>query len=161
MAGPLVTGSIANVLKITPELSRRHIELMLDKTGIPLGNNPKKTGKLKMLNSYKLVWVAQRLQEELKNKRFKNASERDAFIDSQLANPKIYDFTTAAQISLKKSKETAFLDNCKNLAAAIKLARTSLLLHPTVAAKKHLVHLYNLSGHTQNRDFYKGLTDFN
>jgi formate dehydrogenase maturation protein FdhE len=88
-AVPMVTGALSNVLALVPGLSTNELRILLRKSAVALPGVVYSAG---MLNSYKLVRIADRLRE---NKSFIQ-STNESYRRQVLSAPDLYDFSAEA-----------------------------------------------------------------
>ncbi len=156
LAAPLVAGSIANTVSILSSFTRKQSEILLSSTGLKLQGNIRAPNGLKMLNSYKMVRVAERIRKKIRSGPMLTGKILEDFISKELQDPNNYDFKDEAN-ALIKSAEKVGRTSCEKKWAAIAMFREAFLLSGEHTARVNLVELYNEVGYSINADFYKKL----
>jgi hypothetical protein len=174
-ATPLVTAALANVKSIISELTTAQAAILLKKSSTPLTPALVHHGPapLPLVNAYKLVRVANRMQKA----RWDDLSPSQK--DAMLKNPALYNFQSEASQTLKTAlqkltlleteirqdphafnlgvnpeKRAAF---CQTLAKILQNLRKSFLLDPTTDAQKFLAVLYAQLEFPLNSAFYQSV----
>lgn len=147
-AAPLVTGTIANLISIIPDLSLNEARAILKNTAQLTVNsyeNPRKNGA-GTLNAFKAIEVAKRLRE---NKNFKRAD---------LLNPKsnIFNFQQQSENFYSQSQNITGY-SCHAIRTRIHLLRKAFLLDGREEARRDLIRLFELVGLTDNANFLKSI----
>lgn len=146
-AAPLVTGALANVLALLPDLSLEEASELLRRTAQPTINShqrPQRNGA-GLLNAYKLVEVA---------KRLKNAGWPKG--RKQLINdPSIYNFSELARVLLAEGKKLLQEDDCQKKRDGLSKIRRSFLLDYNDESRKILISIYGRENFSANASFYK------
>lgn len=157
-AAPIVSGSIVNTLQIAPELTRNNIELLLRKTGVDLNLAKGQGQDIKMINSYKMVRVAERLQKALQTKKSLSPDEKEKFISGFISDPKNLDFESEAKMLMNEGQRNEDSGDCSLVWKSIGKYRESFLLSNSKEAATHLVYLYKKIGLTVNSQFFERFT---
>lgn len=158
LAVPLVSGSIVNAMGFLPDMDRNVAEELIKKTAITLDKvKTKFPGKPApgMLNSYKMVRVADRIRSELSKTRIKEPSAIRAFILAELKKPQTVDFSIEAKQLADSASKMLVSENCDDLFLTEKNLRSSYLLNPNPETKSLLIALYEKMGFKLNADFYR------
>jgi hypothetical protein len=157
-ATPLVTGSIAYALALLPDLNYDEVRVLLSNTAIHTTNSrqkPVRKNGAGMLNSLKLLRVAEKLQKE----NFSKLSPKERM--EKLQETELYDFNS---LDLEERTQKAFQkfqnnneDLCEKRAAFDEL-RTIFLLTESDSSRKILSDIYKGLGFEMDALFYQGLT---
>ncbi|OYZ20697.1 MAG: hypothetical protein B7Y39_10430 [Bdellovibrio sp. 28-41-41] len=158
LAGPLVSGSIVNALGFLPDMNRPIVEELIKATSIKMDKVKSKFAGQSapgMLNSYKMVRVADRIRIELSKTKIKDPNEIRAFISAELKKPQTVNFSVEAKQLANAASKVIVSDRCSDLSTAEKALRSSYLLEPTPETKGLLVKVYEKMGFKLNADFYR------
>lgn len=158
LAAPLVSGSIVNALGFLPDMNRNVAEELIKATSIKL-SKVKSTFPGQpppgMLNSYKMVRVADRIRSELSKTKIKEPNAVRAFILAELKKPQTLDFSSEAKQLADTAAKVLISEKCEDLFLAEKNLRSSYLLNPNSETKSLLIKLYEKVGYKLNADFYR------
>jgi hypothetical protein len=175
-ATPLVTGALANVKSLIENLTTDQAAILLKKTGTPLMpslSDSSATTSVMLVNAYKLVRVAQRLQknswDDLSMPQKLALLQEDALYDFQAEAQEYLQIATgnldALKDQIKQNPQAFNLETnpeaqamfCSSLKQIILNLRTSSLLDSTTSAKKYLAVIYAQLGFALNSAFFKSL----
>lgn len=152
IAAPLVSGSIVNALKVLPEMTRNNIELLMEKTGL---SNHQMDNKVKIINAYKMVKVAERIRNKLKIEKSLSRLEKERLISKMIVDPETLDFSTFGNEILQRANEIKLNDDCGTVFRKLNMYREAFLLTESKAAAEEIVKMYDFLGLDQNKIFYQ------
>ncbi|MNK01261.1 hypothetical protein D3C87_190580 [compost metagenome] len=152
-AAAMTAGAIANVISILGPLTPEQAHEILKRTAIPLASSPNGENRghgYGLLNAYKLVRVAARVQTHMEQElHSKSAKDRQKLLLATLRNSHTYDFDEEARRTLEEAKAVFFEKSSKNpldprTARAFNLARVSFFLNPNQESKEFLNNMQTL-----------------
>lgn len=149
-ATPLVSGAVANVVALLPDITPSEVATLLKRTAVPTANSfekPQKNGA-GMLNALKLVEVAKRLQELGWPK---NRSKL-------ISKAKLYDFENQANEEIEQGRSLLMKDDTCSKSKGLRLLRKGFLLSPNQKRAGILAEAYRRLGYTTNAAFYGSLS---
>lgn len=136
-AAPMVSGALADTLSFLPDLSRKHAELLLEKTALPdaYGDD------VGLLNYYKLLRVAHRLVAQ--------GWSSTAGTEEALHDQALYDFSAEAEQLVQEAIATSAQDE-----SFLKLRQAFFLDHDNRSARKLLAEVYRQHGYEAQAFYY-------
>jgi hypothetical protein len=145
-SAPIVTGALANVVAILPELKVSEAKVLLQKTAVQTPNayqTPRKNGA-GMVNAYKLVKVAERIRKAL---------DGGKSMDAVLKDQSLFEFASEAKSNFDEGIQLITSGDCEKQKRGEKLIRASLLLDENEPAREVLRSLYSLQGYPTQSGF--------
>jgi hypothetical protein len=139
-AAPLVTGAIANVISVLPQLDTTMAKQLLKKTSLPLAITPPAPGQL---NALKLYESAKRISLACPNNVECIRAILNPKTEKEIASSKeILNFEKEAALLAEQAQKLIGSNACDEKRDGVKLLRKSFLLNPTELVRSQLEKLH-------------------
>lgn len=148
-AAPLVSGSLANVYSLLPNLTQEEASVLLRETAFTTATTsllPQKNGA-GFVNALKLVEVAKRLRKA----GWPKSRER------LIRDPRLFDFRAEAKNLSAQAEKFLSSRSCDQKREGFRLLRKSALLDGDAQTFQRLISVYGEQGFPVNAQFYKNL----
>ena len=149
-AAPLTTASLINVMAYLPAISSDEINKLIERTSIPTFEAKLTGNKKNMLNSYKMVRIAECLSH------FSTTNLNDDLVNGRPR--KCFDFSADSKKAKVDGELKIRAGSCELLEKGIKKLREAFLLDPSDILAKDLAAAYRKAGYETNALFFESLT---